>query len=66
MEPIGPLPRRDPAGAVEQVLGRPRIREALILPYSGHASRQSLEIYSRLAIAAAQAAYGDAMRRFPV
>ena len=42
------------------------VDDALIQPYSGHASRQSLEIYSRLAIADAQAAYTDAMGRFPV
>src|SRR5437773_10927638 len=42
------------------------IDDALIQPYSGHASRQSLEIYSRLAIADAQAAYADAMGRLPV
>ena len=42
------------------------IDDALIQPYSGHASRQSLEIYSRLAIADAQSAYADAMGRFPV
>ena len=42
------------------------IDDALIQPFSGHASRQSLEIYSRLAIATAQAAYADAMGRFPV
>jgi integrase/recombinase XerD len=42
------------------------IDDALIQPYSGHASRQSLEIYSRLAIGEAQAAYEAAIRRFPV
>lgn len=42
------------------------IDDALIQPYSGHASRQSLEIYSRLAIQEAQKAYTDAMRRFPI
>jgi len=42
------------------------VDDALIQPYSGHASRQSLEIYSRLAIADAQAAYADTMGRFPV
>jgi len=42
------------------------IDDALIQPYSGHASRQSLEIYSRLAIADAQTAYADVMGRFPV
>jgi integrase/recombinase XerD len=39
------------------------VDDALIQPYSGHASRQSVEIYSRLAIADA---YADAMGRFPV
>jgi integrase/recombinase XerD len=33
------------------------IDDALIQPYSGHAHRQSLEIYSRLALADAQATY---------
>jgi integrase/recombinase XerD len=42
------------------------IDDALIQPYSGHASRQSLEIYSRLAIGEAQAAYDEVIRRFPV
>lgn len=42
------------------------IDDALIQPYSGHASRQSLEIYSRLAIADAQEQYDRAMDRFPV
>jgi len=42
------------------------IDDALIQPYSGHASRQSLEIYSRLAIAEAQLAYDGVMPRFPV
>ncbi len=42
------------------------IDDALIQPYSGHASRQSLEIYSRLAIGEAQAEYDRAIGRFPV
>ena len=42
------------------------VDDALIQPYSGHASRQSLEMYSRLALADAQAAYEDVMERFPV
>ena len=43
------------------------IDDALIQPYSGHASRQSLEIYSRLALTDAQASYNDqAIGRFPV
>jgi integrase/recombinase XerD len=35
-------------------------------PYSGHASRQSLEIYSRLALADAQQRYDDVIDDFPV
>jgi len=42
------------------------IDDALIQPYSGHASRQSLEIYSRLALTDAQASYDQAIARFPV
>jgi integrase/recombinase XerD len=42
------------------------IDDALIQPYSGHASRKSLEIYSQLAIGDAQLAYNEAMPRFPV
>jgi len=42
------------------------IDDALIQPYSGHASRQSLEIYSRLAISEAQQEYEQVIGRFPV
>ena len=42
------------------------IDDALIQPYSGHASRKSLEIYSQLAIGDAQLAYDGVMPRFPV
>ena len=42
------------------------IDDALIQPYSGHATRQSLEIYSRIALADAQQAYDDAITRYPV
>ncbi len=42
------------------------IDDALIQPYSGHASRQSLEIYSRLAIGDAQREYNEVINRFPV
>jgi integrase/recombinase XerD len=42
------------------------IDDALIQPYSGHASRQSLEVYSRLSLADAQTEYSDVIRRFPV
>lgn len=43
-----------------------RIDDALIQPYSGHESRQSLEIYSRIALAYAQKSYDQAISRFPV
>jgi integrase/recombinase XerD len=42
------------------------IDDALIQPYSGHQTRQSLEIYSRLALPDAQHAYDHAIRHFPV
>lgn len=42
------------------------IDDALIQPYSGHQSRKSLEIYSRLAIGDAQQEYDEAIGRFPV
>jgi integrase/recombinase XerD len=42
------------------------IDDALIQPYSGHARRESLEIYSRLALSDAQQEYNAAMARFPV
>lgn len=42
------------------------IDDALIQPYSGHESRQSLEIYSRLSLADAQHEYDQVMGRFPI
>jgi len=42
------------------------IDDALIQPYSGHTSRKSLEMYSRIAITDAQATYDDTIGRFPV
>ena len=42
------------------------IDDTLIQPYSGHASRVSLEIYSRLALSDAQAQYEAVIDRFPV
>ena len=42
------------------------IDDALIQPYSGHASRTSLEIYSRLALPDAQASYDGVIGQFPV
>lgn len=42
------------------------IDDALIQPYSGHESRQSLEIYSRLSIGEAQKEYNRVIDKFPV
>ena len=42
------------------------IDDALIQPYFGHSSRQSLEIYSRLSIGEAQEIYEQAMLKFAV
>lgn len=41
------------------------VDDALIQPYSGHPSRQSLEVYWRLAMGDAQAEYDHAMGRIP-
>lgn len=42
------------------------IDDALIQPYSGHETRQSLKIYSRIALADAQKEYQGVIERFPV
>lgn len=42
------------------------IDDALIQPYSGHAKRDSLEIYSKLSLKDAQAKYNDVIGDFPV
>jgi integrase/recombinase XerD len=42
------------------------IDDTMIQPYSGHESRQSLEIYSRLSLADAQKEYDQVMGRFPI
>ncbi len=42
------------------------IDDALIQPYSGHESRQSLEAYSRLSIKDAQKEYNENIGKFPV
>lgn len=42
------------------------IDDALVQPYSGHQSRKSLEVHSRLAIGDAQQEYDVVMGRFPV
>ncbi|MCC5620660.1 site-specific integrase [Nostoc sp. CHAB 5715] len=42
------------------------IDDALIQPYSGHSSRQSLEVYSRLSVGEAQKEYDSVIGKFPV
>ena len=42
------------------------IDDALIQPYSGHDSRQSLEVYSRLSINDAQKEYNENIGKFPI
>ncbi|WP_345578208.1 hypothetical protein [Nonomuraea rosea] len=42
------------------------IDDALIQPYSGHASRTSLEIYSKIALGPAQETYDGVIDQFPV
>jgi len=42
------------------------IDDALIQPYSGHASRKSLEIYSQLSLSDAQEEYNRVIDRFPI
>ena len=42
------------------------VDDALIQPFSGHESRKSLEIYSKLSLADAQENYEDFIKRFPI
>lgn len=42
------------------------VDDALIQPYSGHENRHTLEVYSRLSLAAAQEKYDDVMGGFPI
>lgn len=42
------------------------IDDALIQPYSGHESRKSLEIYSKLSITDAQNKYNEVINEFPI
>lgn len=42
------------------------VDDALIQPYSGHETRQSLEIYSKLSLTEAQKAYNDKIDDFPI
>ncbi len=41
------------------------IDDALIQPYSGHESRKSLEIYSKLSLCEVQEIYEEKIKEFP-
>jgi hypothetical protein len=45
---------------------KPMQSDALIQPYSGHTSRQSLEVYSKLEITEAQDKYDRVITSFPI
>lgn len=47
-------------------LKKQNVDDALIQPYSGHETRQSLEIYSKLSLSKAQEEYDDKIKNFPV
>lgn len=47
-------------------LKRKGIGDAFIQPYSGHESRQSLEVYSKLSLQDAQREYAEVMKKFPI
>ena len=42
------------------------VDDALLQPYSGHESRQSLEMYSKLSLNDAQTVYDSKIKDFPV
>lgn len=42
------------------------VDDALIQPYSGHETRQSLEVYSKLSLAEPQKAYDNIIDKFPI
>ena len=42
------------------------IDDALIQPYSGHKTRASLEVYSKLSLADAQEVYNEKINKFPI
>ena len=42
------------------------VDDALIQPYSGHESRKSLELYSKLSIKDCQDEYENQMKSFPI
>jgi len=42
------------------------VDDALIQPYSGHETRASLEVYSKLSLSNAQDTYDEKIKNFPV
>lgn len=47
-------------------LKKQNIDDALIQPYSGHETRQSLEVYSKLSLSKAQDIYDENIKNFPI
>lgn len=47
-------------------LKKQNVDDALIQPYSGHETRQSLEVYSKLSLSKAQEEYDEKIKNFPV
>lgn len=47
-------------------LKRQGVDDALIQPYSGHETRQSLEVYSKLSLSDAQEVYNEKIDKFPI
>jgi len=42
------------------------VDDALIQPYSGHESRKSLEVYSKLSLSECQDEYENQIKNFPI
>jgi hypothetical protein len=63
--PNGVSISRTSAGIPVHLAQTQGIDDALIRPYGGHATRQSLEIYSCLTLADAQQRYDDVIDNFP-
>lgn len=47
-------------------LKKQNIDDALIQPYSGHETRQSLEVYSKISLSKAQDIYDENIKNFPI
>ena len=54
------------SGNANACLSQRGVDDALIQPYSGHESRKSLELYSKLSIKDCQDEYENQMKSFPI